>query len=117
MNGKYYWAILLLACLSNAGASQITFNDGQVHNIDYDTDVDVVHVYDSASNGATTINIMDGGVLRDFYTWDHTNVFMSEGQISTYFAARDNSIVEISGGWIQDFGVNDISPTKQSMLL
>jgi len=92
--------ILTVVCLGAPEVQAVIFNDGGVHTIDYQLD-DNVWVEDSPSDDFTTINLVDGGIIRDWVeAMDHSHVNITGGSIGYDLYAEHYSQVIVSGGSI-----------------
>lgn len=111
--------IVISILFSASQVEALVLDDGGVHTIDYQLD-DNVWVEDSPSDDFTTLNLVDGGVIRDWvnvfdyslfdmsggsigfvlFTWDYSQADLSGGSIAVDLYATDYSQVEISGGSI-----------------
>jgi len=112
--------ITMLVCLGTAEVKALILDDGGVHTIDYQLD-DNVWVEDSPLDEFTTLNIVDGGIIRDWvnvfdysqvnmsggsigfdlFTWDTSHAVISDGLIASDLNTFDNSEVIIFGGTIE----------------
>jgi len=97
--------VLVVAALIVLGmreAEATTFDDGELHIIDWITD-DGVYVRDSSLGAVTTANLVDGGeVWGDFDVFAYSEIIITGGYVYDDVIANDHSIVTISGGLIGD---------------
>jgi hypothetical protein len=109
-----------VVCLGTSDAQALILNDGGVHTIDYQLD-DNVWVEDSPSDEFTTLNLIDGGIIRDWvnvfdysqvnmsggsigfdlFTWNNSHAVISDGLIASDLNTFDNSDVFVFGGTIE----------------
>jgi len=93
--------ITMLVCLGTAEVKALILDDGGVHTIDYQLD-DNVWVEDSTLDEFTTLNIVDGGIIRDWVNvFGYSQVNMAGGSIGSGFLTWDNSYSVISDGLIE----------------
>jgi len=114
-------AAWLIALNCPKAPALVQFNDGGVHDIDYQVDTDVWVDYD-APGMQTTVNLLPGGSLSNDYSltayndglvnvsggmiggelfaYDSSTVTVSGGSIGSYLRAYENSSVTVSGGSI-----------------
>lgn len=104
-NAKLVWVIAVVLSVSASPLLGIVeFNDGGIHDIDYDVGDEVgVDRHHPGPGLYTTVNILEGGRI-DFILWSHYNsrVNMSGGWVDGILATGNTSQVYISGGLIQD---------------
>jgi hypothetical protein len=113
--------MLTVICLGTSEVKALILNDGGVHTIDYQLD-DNVWVEDSLSDEFTTLNLVDGGIIRDWinvfdysqfnmsggsiefelFTWDNSQAYISSGSIAYDLNVFHSSNVSIYGGTIGD---------------
>jgi hypothetical protein len=113
--------VVAALCFGASDVQALIFNDGGVHTIDYQLD-DNVWVEDSPLDEFTTLNLVDGGIIRDWvnvfdysqfnmsggsigfelFTWDNSQAFISSGSIAYDLNAFHNSEILVSGGSIGD---------------
>jgi len=89
--------VVLSAPFANAN---VTFNDGQTHNIDYKI-VDNILVDWEAPGMQTTVNWLTGGATSIYYqisAWEESNLNILGGSISCLLSAHDSSQVDILAG-------------------
>jgi hypothetical protein len=102
--------IVTVLLLTTSEVQALVLNDGGVHKIDYQLD-DNVWVEDSPLDEFTTLNIVDGGIIRDWVNvLDYSQVNMSGGSIGYELFTWDNSQAVISGGSI----LNDLNVSHYS---
>lgn len=78
----------------------VSFNDGQIHNINYYID-DNVDVDQGMPGVQTTVNLLAGGALQyEIIGCGDSRVNILGGWMGWYLAARENSVVNVSGGSI-----------------
>lgn len=104
--------------------ADITFNDGLVHDVDYEIPMEPgrdLHLYDGPGGTTTTVNLRDGGKagstsvcdssLLNIYggstfnlnAYDSSTVNVYDGgRIFEGFWAWDNSVCNVYGGWFAD---------------
>jgi hypothetical protein len=84
-------------------ASQVealTLSDGGVHTIDYQLD-DNVWVEDSPSNDFTTLNLVDGGIIKNWVeAMDYSHINITGGSIGFELFTNHNSQAIMTGGSI-----------------
>jgi hypothetical protein len=107
--------VVAVLCIGTDEVKALILDDGGVHTIDYQLD-DNVWVEDSPLDEFTTLNIVDGGIIRDWVNvLDYSQVNMSGGSIGFVLFTWDNSRADLSGGSIAvdlyatDYGQVDIS--------
>jgi len=92
--------LITVACLCTSEVQALILNDGGVHTIDYQLD-DNVWVEDSPSDEFTTLNIVDGGIIRDWVeAMEHSHINITGGSIGYDLLTNQNSQAIISGGLI-----------------
>jgi hypothetical protein len=100
MNKTITVVMLTVLCLGASEVKALILNDGGVHTIDYQLD-DNVWVEDSPLDEFTTLNIVDGGIIRDWVNvFDYSQVNMSGGSIGFELFTYDYSQAIITGGSI-----------------
>jgi len=107
--------IVLLVCASPSTAALIEFNDGQIHNIYYQINGDVLVDLGTIVNLVTGGNIsghlrvkdggrlnVSGGIVRSSLSaWGNSLVTVTGGNIDGYLQACGASTVLYSGGQVQ----------------
>jgi len=111
-----------------AALSILTFNDGDIHTIDFTVNEEV-EVYDSPTGDPTTVNLVTGGSIEhrlrvfgnsianvsdgylkwDLYAYDNSEVTFSGGTIDAGLYGFQNSHITFSGGLIHDLRSYDNS--------
>jgi len=119
-NSRTICFVAVVLCLGACRAiGVVEFKDGLTHDIDYII-ADTVRVDEEAMLMYTTVNLLDGGRIRDnleafedsvinilggsidnrFFSSDYSQVNISGGSIGMHIASGDFSQVNISGGSI-----------------
>ena len=94
--------MVTVVCLGTAEVNALIFNDGGVHTIDYQLD-DNVWVEDSPLDDFTTLNLVDGGIIRDWVeAMEYSHVNITGGSIGYDLYAENYSQVILSSGSIGD---------------
>lgn len=105
-NTKAIWTIVIVLSLASSPVlAVIEFNDGQIHNIDYQINEDVWVDYQRWWV-QTTVNLIDAGRIKYPYSLDaygNSRVNILGGFIEYKLQAYGNSQVGISGGSIRGF--------------
>jgi hypothetical protein len=99
------WAVILAAGLSlgmHTVCPAATFDDGQVHTIDYATVS--VNIFDGPNlpPDVTTVNLVDGGEVSDVEVHEHSEFRMFGGTIEEDIEVYDDARVVISGGSVDE---------------
>jgi hypothetical protein len=102
IGAKTVWVmvgVLFLAALpASAG---VFFNDGKIHNIDYEIDDDVWVDY-GYPGMKTTLNLLDGGrVVRYLMAFEDSRINILGGS-ALALGVHQNSLVKMSAGSIED---------------
>jgi hypothetical protein len=86
-------------------AATINIQDGLFHVINNKAyQYDTVCVDNSiAYNPGTHIDLVNGGVIKDFCFYNNSTLTMTGGQVLAALQGLQNSNLEISGGWMEDF--------------
>lgn len=106
--------IITAMCLATSEVQALIFNDGGVYTIDYPLD-DNIWVEDSPLDQFTTLNIIDGGIIRDWVeAMDHSHINITGGSIGFDLYAEEYSQVVISGGFIA-YDLNAIYESQVSV--
>jgi len=103
MNLKIVWAFtVVLSMTSSTALAYIEFNNGQIHNIDYQ--INNLVLIDWLSPGMqTTVNLLDGGMIKwphELQAYEESNVNIRGGTIEYNLSANDASRINMSGGSI-----------------
>ena len=105
------WGTVTLCVVLSVGLPQasadLIYNDGQVHNISTDYSGYVGHIYDSAADESTTVNVYTGGIYDELYAWDYSAINVFDGTFHEALGARNNSTVTVYDGTIQQIVLND----------
>lgn len=111
--------LMVLICAVNVYGT-VWFDDGGVHNIDYEINDEVQIWDDESTNIPTTVNLLEGGSIQgicqvslnsqlnmsggtingDLSSYDYSKINISGGIVSSRIYANNNSNVNISGGEI-----------------
>ena len=106
--------MLMVVCLGTAEVKALILNDGGVHTIDYQLD-DHVWVEDSPSDEFTTLNLVDGGTIRDWVVAiEYSHINITGGSIGYDLYAEHYSQVIMSGGSIA-YDLNAIYESQVSV--
>ena len=92
----------IFGVIPEKAVAYVTFDDGQIHNINYRIN-DNVRVDYQAPGMKTTVNLLDGGVLTypsNLYGEEDSVINVSGGLIGYDLRAYDRSQVAVSGGLI-----------------
>lgn len=107
---------VLCVISTNSKATPIAtiFDDGQIHNIDYDVfKIDGhqdVWVRNSPLGQKTTVNLLSGGFIENsLQALENSEVNISGGEIGWGLGAQNNSKVSVYGGWMDNFAALDNS--------
>lgn len=104
------WTVMIALVLSVAGSpvlAVVAFNDGQIHDIDYEID-DCVQVDYQAPAMRTTLNLLGGGNIQDYIRGcEDSQINILGGLIDGYVQAYDRSQLRISGGSIKAMSIRD----------
>ena len=93
--------IIILFVLNPHLFGNVSFNDGQVHNVDYEINGHVLVDYQSPGM-QTTVNWLNGASTTSNYTiraYENSNVYHS-GALCYFIRALDSSKIVVSGGTI-----------------
>jgi len=94
--------MLTVLCVGVTDVHALILNDGGVHTIDYQLD-DNVWVEDSPLDDFTTLNLVDGGIIRDWVeAMEYSHVNITGGSIGYDLYAENYSQVILSSGSIGD---------------
>jgi len=96
------FGLLFFGVVPQKAVAALTFDDGQIHNINY-TINDYVSVDYQAQGMKTTLNLLPGGAITNGYWvrgYDESQINMSGGWIGRDLYATDNSEVTVTGGFI-----------------
>jgi len=105
--------VVLCLSVSQGIAAVMHFNDGQIHDVDYEIN-DSVWVDYQAPGMKTTLNLLDDGYIRGAIAHEDSIINISGGD-ALGAEAFDNSIINISGGSIEgDFNIYDSSRITMS---
>jgi len=92
--------IVISILFSASQVEALTLGDGGVHTIDYELD-DNVWVEDSPSDDFTTLNLVDGGIIRDWVeAMEHSHINITGGSIGLALHAEEYSQVVMNDGSI-----------------
>jgi hypothetical protein len=87
-------ALLIIMCINVHAVADMIFNDGGVHNIDYNAGD--VSVWDGPS-GPTTINLLSGGAMEG-HAHENSRINMYSGSLIQDWIMRDTSQMNIYDG-------------------
>lgn len=93
--------LVLSLALPRADAT-LYFDDGGIHDIDYEINDDVYVDYKSPGMG-TTVNLLPSGAItesHDLLGFNNSRINISGGSVGHWLRAYDSTRVEISSGWI-----------------
>jgi len=117
--GMTIWVMVMLVVYSSElpKAMGTILDDGEIHEIDYYLNEDIIVDDDPVSGGLTTVKLLPGGsvnwliarqnsqvtmsggsVGRGLCAWDNSQVTMSAGSVEWELSARDNGQITMSGG-------------------
>jgi len=116
---------LFLTCLLTLGICQqdafsaVYFDDGLVHDIDYEVS-EMVLAFDSISGDPTTVNVLTDGWIKYYLdVYDHSRINVAGGSVygvpqsdaimTNHLWAFDNSQVTVSSGEVKDLCALDNS--------
>ena len=102
--------LVITLLLANIVTADLIYNDGQIYNISSDYSGYVGHIYDSGTEGPTTVNMNTGSSYDELYAWDYSYINVYDGTIHEQLGARNNSLIEVHDGSIQKIAVNDSLP-------
>ncbi|MHC4891619.1 MAG: hypothetical protein ACYTEO_19380, partial [Planctomycetota bacterium] len=95
------WMLAAVVCLAAPQVLAWTqFNDGGIHDIDYEINDDVWVDY-NAPGMETTVNLLDGGAITnnyDLHGYNDSYINIFGGSIGGWLHAYHSSHVDISGG-------------------
>ena len=97
--------VLVQPAISGKAVLSLTFNDGGIHNIDYDID-EIVYVYNNVNPPyePTTVNLIAGGSLSYLEVANDSIINISGGWASS-LSATDNTILNMTGGFVGSSGL------------
>lgn len=108
------WAIVSVGCLTSASSfGTIHFNDGGIHNINYEINDEVWVDYETPSM-YTTLNWLDGAYTNFLRGYENSKINIRRGGRVHWLASRDSGQVSISGGSIYELDCFDSSQVSIS---
>lgn len=118
------WTVIFVVFIfiSARVSAIVCFDDGYVHDIDYEVNDDL-YVCDDLAGTPTTVNIISGGAVSDSLCtygnslitiaggligyrvdlWDSSHLTLFEGSIGAWVNASGNSRFNMDGGYIADY--------------
>lgn len=108
-NMTIWVTVLVLSLVTPQIMGRVVFDDGQIHNIDYEIN-DEVFVDLAAPEMYTTVNLLPGGnIYYCLEAYNNSRVNIYGGRIGEALGADDSSQINISGGSIQYLDAEDSS--------
>ena len=95
------WIMSVSLLLVNAGKAQVVYDDGQMHEIDYNLQGHV-DIYDGPEDQPTTVKLVADGAISDVDVYENSRFFMSGGTHWGSLVLHDSSRGEVSGGVVDE---------------